>query len=81
MKLYDDHSGDARPSNLIGHVHHLLLRGVQPQHQQSLNQFIVMIELMTNWYQYDDTHKAWIWIMNGIIGIISMIISILDFII
>ena len=60
MKLYDDHSGDARPSNLIGHVHHLLLRGVQPQHQQGLNQFIVMIEPMTNWYQYDDIHKAWI---------------------
>ena len=61
MKLYDDHSGDARPSNLIGHVHYLLLRGVQPQHQQGLNQFIVMIEPMTNWYQYDDIHKAWIW--------------------
>ena len=52
-----DYDGDGEPGNLIGHINHLLLRGVQPQHQQSLNIIVTLMMIKWCWYNDDDHQK------------------------
>ena len=51
MRLYDD-DDDVEPSNLVGDIDDLLFRGIEAQHQQSLN--IIVMLLIINSNQHDD---------------------------
>ena len=54
-KLYDeddDDGNDVKPGNLIRDINDLLLRGIEAQHQQSLN--IIVPLLIINSNQHDD---------------------------
>ena len=42
MRLYDD-DDDVEPSNLVGDIDDLLFRGIEAQHQQSLNLIVMLV--------------------------------------
>ena len=52
MRLYDADDDNVKPGNLVRDIDDLLLRGIEAQHQQSLN--IIVMLLIINGNLYDD---------------------------
>ena len=50
--MYDADDDNVKPGNLVRNIDDLLLRGIEAQHQQSLN--IIVMLLIINGNLYDD---------------------------